>query len=51
MAFQEIKNRITTAPCLALVDLVDPELNFEVHIDASNHALGGVLLVEQKEGW
>ena len=40
-----------TAPCLALVDLADPELNFEVHADASNHALGGALLVEQKEGW
>ena len=37
-----------TAPCLALVDLADPELNFEVHTDASNHALGGALLVEQK---
>ena len=40
-----------TAPCLALVDLADPYLNFEVHIDASNYALGGALLVEQKEGW
>ena len=40
-----------TAPCLALVDLVDPDWNFEVHIDAFNHALGGTLLVERKEGW
>ena len=40
-----------TAPCLALVDLVDPEMNFEVHTVASNHALGGSLLVKPKEGW
>ena len=40
-----------TAPCLALADLADPDLNFEVYTDASNHALGGALLVEQKEGW
>ena len=39
-----------TAPCLALVDLADPDLNFEVHTDASNYALGDALLVEQKEG-
>ena len=38
-----------TAPCLALVDLVDPDLSFEIYTDASNHALGGTLL--QKEGW
>ena len=39
-----------TAPCLTLVDLVDPELNFEVYTDASNHALGAALLVKRKEG-
>ena len=39
------------APCLALLDLAHLELNFEVHTDASNHALGGALLVEQKEEW
>ena len=40
-----------TALCLALVDLADPELNFEVHTDTSNHVLGGALLVEQTKGW
>ena len=40
-----------TALCLALVDLADPDMNFEVYTDAYNHALGGTLLIEQKEGW
>ena len=40
-----------SAPCLALVDLADLELNFEVHTDAFNHALGGGLLVEKKKEW
>ena len=43
-AFDAIKDLVTNAPCLALVDLTDEALTLEVHTDASNVALGGVLL-------
>ena len=31
------------APCLHLIDYSDPNMQIEVHTDASNFALGGVL--------
>ena len=42
---------VTSAPCLALVDLSDPNLELEVHTDASQYALGAVLLARQEEEW
>ena len=40
-AFQNLKNAIASEPILKLPDF---ELPFEVHIDASNKAIGGVLV-------
>ena len=42
-AFQKLKDEITSEPVLRLPDL---ELPFEVHMDASDKALGGVLVQE-----
>ena len=42
--FECIKELVTTAPCLALVDLVDANLVLQVNTDASKVAVGGVLL-------
>ena len=42
-AFQKLKDAITSEPVLRLPDL---ELSFEVHTDASDRALGGVLVQE-----
>ena len=42
-AFQKLKHAITSEPVLRLPDL---ELLFEVHTDASDKALGGVLVQE-----
>ena len=42
-AFQKLKDAITSEPVLRLPDL---ELSFEMHTDASNRALGGVLVQE-----
>ena len=41
VAFQKLKDAITSKPVLRLPNL---ELPFEVHTDASNRALGGVLV-------
>ena len=43
VAFQKLKDAITSEPVLRLLDL---ELPFEVHTDVSNRALGGVLVQE-----
>ena len=42
--FEHIKELVTTAPCLALVDLADAKLVLQVNTDASKVAVGGVLL-------
>ena len=42
-AFQKLKDAIISEPVLRLSDL---ELLFEVHTDASDRALGGVLVQE-----
>ena len=42
-AFQKLKDAITSEPVLRLPDM---ELSFEVHTDASDRALGGVLVQE-----
>ena len=42
-AFQKLKDTIISEPVLRLPDL---ELSFEVHTDASDMALGGVLVQE-----
>ena len=44
VAFQKLKDAITSEPVLRLLDL---ELSFEVHTDVSNKALGGVLVQER----
>lgn len=41
MAFRELKRRLVTEPVLALPDFKRP---FEVHTDASDRAIGGVLV-------
>ena len=43
-AFERIKELVTTAPCLALVDLADAKLVLQVNTDASKVAVGSVLL-------
>ena len=45
--FQKLKDAITLEPVLRLLDL---ELSFEVHTDASDRALGGVLVQEGASG-
>ncbi|XP_061339568.1 uncharacterized protein LOC133286197 [Gastrolobium bilobum] len=45
-SFQEVKNKLTTAPVLILPD---PEKRFEIYCDASKYGLGCVLMQEQKE--
>ena len=42
--FEHIKELVTTAPCLALVDLTDVQLVLQVNTDASKVAIGSVLL-------
>ena len=42
-AFQKLKDAIISEPILRLPDL---ELSFEVHMDALDRALGGVLVQE-----
>ena len=42
--FERIKELVTTAPCLALVDLADAKLVLQVNTDASKVAVGSVLL-------
>ena len=39
-----MKELVTTAPCLALVDLADAKLVLQVNTDASKVAVGSVLL-------
>ncbi|XP_026410110.1 uncharacterized protein LOC113305244 [Papaver somniferum] len=46
-AFQLLKKNISEAPVLALPNL---QRTFEVETDASNYAMGGVLLQDVKEG-
>lgn len=43
LAFNELKQAVSTSPVLALPDVMKP---FEVHTDASKFALGGVLMQE-----
>ena len=47
-AFQELKERITSQPVLALPR---KEGKFRVETDASGHAIGGVLSQEQERKW
>ena len=47
-AFEELKEKITSQPVLALPRR---EGKFRVEIDASGHAIGGVLFQEQEEKW
>ena len=47
LAFQELKTRMTNAPVLIIPD---PDLPFEVTIDASDFAVGGVLSQDQGQG-
>jgi len=47
-AFEELKQKITTQPVLALPRR---EGKFRVEVDASGHAIGGVLSQEQEGKW
>ena len=47
-AFEELKEKITSQPVLALLRR---EEKFRVEMDASGHAIGGVLSQEQKGKW
>ena len=47
-AFEELKQKITIQPVLALPRR---EGKFRVEVDASGHAIGGVLLQEQEGKW
>eukprot|EP00253_Pinus_taeda_P017619 PITA_17619 len=44
-SFETLKEKISTAPVLALLDLQKP---FEIEIDASNYAMGDVLMQQKK---
>lgn len=46
-AFKELKRLVTEAPCLVIAD---PSLPFVIHTDASDFALGGVLMQDQGRG-
>ena len=47
-AFEELKEKITSQPVLALLRR---EEKFRVEMDASGHAIGGVLFQEQEGKW
>ena len=47
-AFEELKEKITSQPVLALLRR---EGKFRVEMDASGHAIGGVLFQEQEGKW
>ena len=47
-AFEKLKEKITSQPVLVLPRR---EGKFRVEIDASGHAIGGVLFQEQEEKW
>lgn len=47
-AFEELKRLLTIAPVLAHDDGVSP---LELHVDASGHGLGAVLLIWWQEAW
>ena len=47
-AFEKLKEKITSQPVLALLRR---EGKFRVEMDASGHAIGGVLFQEQKGKW
>jgi len=38
-----LKQALTEAPCLHIIDHKAPDLHLEMHTDASNAALGGIL--------
>jgi len=46
-AFNEVKEKLTTRPVLALYD---PNARTEVHTDASQEGIGAILLQEQADG-
>ena len=48
--FECIKELVTTAPYLALVDLADAKLVLQVNTDASKVAVGSVLLHVDESG-
>src|SRR3954468_19946997 len=48
-AFQELKNRMSEAPVLAIPS-PNPEYPFAITTDASNYAIGGVLTQDQGQG-
>ena len=43
-AFDKVKALVTSAPCPALVDLTNPQLQLQVNTDTSLIAAGGVVL-------
>ena len=48
MAFQSLKDAICSAPTLAIAD---PNLPYTIHTDASDYALGGILLQQHGDVW
>ena len=42
-AFDDLKEKLSTAPTLHLIDVTDPNAQLEVHTDASGFAIGAVL--------
>ena len=47
-AFRELKQALSTAPVLAIAD---PNLPYRIVSDASDYAIGAILLQDQGQGW
>ena len=47
-AFHELKQALSTAPVLAIAD---PNLPYRIVSDASDYAIGAILLQDQGQGW
>ena len=49
--FYTLKNKILQAPCLALVDMINKSRELDVHIDALQYTLGGLLMGCTERNW
>ena len=49
--FDILKSEILQALCVALVDIINESIEVEIHMDASQCALGGVFLAFFERNW